>query len=114
MKISCDSLSYRYPGAEENVFTDISIAFPAQVTLLRGYSGCGKSTLLRLAAGMLEPSSGSIRMEGIQPVGSREFFRKELSFVFQNLNLLPLASVERNLSISMRIAGVDESLSRKS
>ena len=52
-------------------------------------------------------------MEGIHPAGSREFFRKELSFVFQNLNLLPLASVERNLSISLRIAGVDLDYAQK-
>jgi len=107
MKISCDALTYRYPGTRDNIFTDFSIEFPTHVTMLRGYSGCGKSTLLRLGAGMLKPSSGAVRMEGIHAAGSREFFRKELSFVFQNLNLLPLASVERNLSISLRIAGID-------
>ncbi len=46
-------------------------------------------------------------MDGGNKVGGKDFFRRDLSFVFQNLNLLPLASVERNLDISLRIAGVD-------
>lgn len=107
MKISCESLTYRYPGSRENVFTDFNIEFPTHVTMLKGYSGCGKSTLLRLAAGLLRPSAGTVSMDGGNKVGGKDFFRRDLSFVFQNLNLLPLASVERNLDISLRIAGVD-------
>lgn len=106
MKISCKALSYRYPGAVEPVFEGLSIDFPACVTMLKGYSGCGKSTLLRLAARMLEPQGGKVEMSGLHEGGRKQFFRKEMSFVFQNLNLLPLASVRRNLEISAKIAGV--------
>ncbi len=105
MKISCRSLTYRYPASKEDVFSRLNITFPTHVTLLKGYSGCGKSTLLRLGAGLLQPSSGEIVTEGLSKPGSRTFFRHELSFVFQDLNLLPLASVERNLQISSQIAG---------
>jgi len=104
MKISCKQLSYCYPGAEQPVFSRLNLEFRNHMTLLRGYSGCGKSTLLRLAAGMLAPTAGCIETEGLLKQGSREFYRKELSFVFQNLNLLPLASVERNLQLSSQIA----------
>lgn len=104
MKISCRSLSYRYPGADQPVFDQFNIEFNNHVTMLRGYSGCGKSTLLRLASGFLKPTGGSVEVEGLQQPGSQEFFRKELSFVFQDLNLLPLASVERNLRLSSQIA----------
>ncbi len=105
MKIECRSLGYRYPRGKESVFTDLNLTFLPQVTLLRGYSGCGKSTLLRIAAGLLKPRSGEIITEGLSRPGSRHFLRKELSFVFQDLNLLPLASVERNLKLSCQIAG---------
>ncbi|MFT3990975.1 MAG: ATP-binding cassette domain-containing protein [Luteolibacter sp.] len=113
MKISCLELAYRYPGAEEDVFSDLNLEFLNQVTLLRGYSGCGKSTLLRLAAGLLRPNAGGVRVEGLLQPGSREFFRKELSFVFQDLNLLPLASVERNLMLSSQIAGTSMEMAAK-
>ena len=113
MKIECRSLGYRYPGSPKPVFTGLDLVFPPQVTLLRGYSGCGKSTLLRIAAGLLAPRSGEIRAEGLLRPGSRDFLRKELSFVFQDLNLLPLASVERNLRLSCQIAGVPMDNARK-
>ncbi|MFT4175415.1 MAG: ATP-binding cassette domain-containing protein [Luteolibacter sp.] len=113
MKIKCQSLSYRYPGAETDVFSELDLEFLNQVTLLRGYSGCGKSTLLRLMAGFLLPRKGRIEVEGLRPPGSKEFFRKELSFVFQDLNLLPLASVERNLMLSSQIAGTSVDLIEK-
>ncbi|MGD7651729.1 MAG: ABC transporter ATP-binding protein [Verrucomicrobiales bacterium] len=105
MRINCRGLGYRYPGVERPVFDGLDIEFRTEVTLLRGYSGCGKSTLLRLAAGLLKPSSGKVETEGLLRPGSREFFRKELSFVFQDLNLLPLASVERNLRLCSQIGG---------
>lgn len=113
MKITCKDLRYSYPGASEAVFTGLDIEFPTRITLLKGYSGCGKSTLLRLAAGLLRPGSGEIAGHGLRKIGSRDFFRHELSFVFQSLNLLPLASVERNLRLSAKIAGVDWAESEK-
>lgn len=113
MKIKCRALSYRYPGADQDVFENLDMEFPNHVTLLRGYSGCGKSTLLRLAAGFLQPTGGAVEVEGLLKPGSREFFRKELSFVFQDLNLLPLASVERNLRLSSQIAGTPVEDARK-
>ena len=105
MRIECRQLSYRYPGVESDVFDGLDMSFGTGVTLLKGYSGCGKSTLLRLAAGLLAPTAGSVDTEGLSRPGSRDFFRKELSFVFQDLNLLPLASVERNLQLCSQIAG---------
>lgn len=110
MKIDCQALSFRYPGSSDFVFEDLSITFLPQVTILRGYSGCGKSTLLRLGAGMLKATSGKLAIEGLHPLGSREFFRKDLSMVFQDLNLLPLASVERNLRLACQFAGASPEL----
>lgn len=113
MIIKCCNLSFRYPRAEQAVFDGLNMAFPCGVTMLRGYSGCGKSTLLRLAAGLLRPTAGVIETQGLLEHGSREFFRKELSFVFQDLNLLPLASVERNLRLSSQIAGTPPENARR-
>lgn len=102
--IVCTSLGFRY-GATP-VLENFSAAFRPGLTLVRGFSGCGKSTLLKLIAGFLIPTAGRIALPG----GGRAdaaFQRRELGFVFQQLNLLPLASVRRNLALVGAFAGLD-------
>lgn len=108
MKIHCRSLTYRYPGSADNVLDGFELSIDPGITTLKGYSGCGKSTLLRLLGGLIEPTGGSIHCEGISRPGSLEFLRQEFAMVFQELNLLPLASVWRNIELCCKIAGVDE------
>ncbi len=104
MKIVCKDLDYVYPGSEAKVLDSLSLTIGPGVTMFKGYSGCGKSTLLRLMGGLLEPHSGEIVAEGLPPLGSQEFLRKSFAMVFQELNLLPLASVWRNIELSCQIA----------
>ncbi len=106
MNITCHELGYTYPGASSPVLEDFSLVISPGITQLKGYSGCGKSTLLRLLGGLIKPSSGRVEALHLPPLGSREFLRKSFAMVFQELNLLPLASVWRNIELSCRIAGV--------
>ncbi len=107
MKITCESLGYTYPGSSTPVLDGFNLVIGGGATLMKGYSGCGKSTLLRLLGGLLEPSAGRILAPEFPPLGSQKFLRESFSMVFQELNLLPLASVWRNLELSCQIAGVD-------
>lgn len=85
---------------------DFTQSFRPGITLIKGASGCGKSTLLRLLAGYLKPIGGEIRTPlGTDPT-DRDYQRKQLGFVFQQLNLLPLATVERNLEMAGSLAGL--------
>jgi ABC-type lipoprotein export system ATPase subunit len=106
MNITCHELSYTYPGAATPVLDGLNLIIRPGITLLKGYSGCGKSTLLRLLGGLLQPDSGRIDAPHLPLPGSRDFLRKSFAMVFQELNLLPLASVWRNIELSCRIAGV--------
>jgi ABC-type lipoprotein export system ATPase subunit len=106
MKISFQEVTYRYPGTRKDVLLSFSYDFSDQITILKGYSGCGKSTLLRLASGLLLPTRGEIANSSRYRTGSAAFLRKEVGFVFQQLNLLPLASVRRNAVLAARLAGV--------
>ena len=83
---------------------DLTIAGGSFVTLL-GPSGCGKTTLLRLIAGFLEPSRGTIAIDGapMQGVPPR---RRPLGMVFQNLALFPHLDVFENVAYGMRIRGM--------
>ena len=106
MNIICHQLSYTYPRSKSPVLEKFDLVIRPGITLLKGYSGCGKSTLLRLLGGLLMPDSGHIEAPHLPTPGSRDFLRKSFAMVFQELNLLPLASVWRNIELSCRIAGV--------
>ncbi len=99
-----ERLGFHY--GRTSVLTDFSHAFRPGITLVQGYSGCGKSTLLKLVAGYLRPASGSILLpDGGKPT-DRRFQREQLGFVFQQLNLLPLATVRRNLELVGTLSGI--------
>lgn len=104
--VACSDLSFRYTRKTPWVIREFSHDFRPGITLIKGASGCGKSTLLRLLAGYLEPADGSIELpDGRNPRDPR-FQRRELGFVFQQLNLLPLATVARNLEMAGTLAGL--------
>lgn len=107
MKIEISNLGFRYPGANQPVFEGLNLSLKPGVTLAKGFSGCGKSTLLRLIAGLMRPDSGSITTSSPHSVGSSTYLRREVGFVFQQLNLLPLATVRRNIRLAVEMASGD-------
>jgi len=101
--IVCTNLAFGYGRAR--VLDRFDARFGPGLHLVKGYSGCGKSTLLKLVAGYLSPSAGSITVPGGGRPGVA-FQRRHLGFVFQQLNLLPLATVRRNLALVGALAGL--------
>lgn len=69
-----------------------------------GSSGCGKTTLLRLAAGLLQPTSGTVSYEG-QPILSP---RPDIALVFQDYSraLLPWRTAASNVSLALEARGI--------
>ena len=67
-----------------------------------GPSGCGKSTLLRILGGLLVPSQGSVWLEG-EPLSSP---RRQVAYVFQDVNLMPWRSVLHNVTLPLEVAHV--------
>ena len=72
-------------------------------TALVGVSGCGKSTILRLVAGLDEPTTGVVQIEGASP--SQLVAGHRLGVAFQEHALLPWLSVEANVSLPFRAVG---------
>ena len=61
-----EHVSFRYPGAEVNALDDISLAVrPGESLALVGENGSGKTTLIKLLARLYEPTSGRIRLDGL-------------------------------------------------
>jgi putative ABC transport system ATP-binding protein len=82
-----------------------------ELTVLLGPSGCGKTTLLSALAGLLTPTSGSIRFGDQEVTGLRgpalsAYRRDTVGVVFQAFNLIPSVSARTNVMIPMRLAGV--------
>jgi putative spermidine/putrescine transport system ATP-binding protein len=72
-----------------------------QLVALLGPSGCGKTTTLRMIAGLVEPTSGSIVLEG-RPVEGVPIHRRNIGMVFQQYALFPFLSVFDNVAYGLR------------
>lgn len=103
-QVLCRGLTFAYDG--QPVLDGFTATFSPGLTLVKGFSGCGKSTLLKLVAGYLPPRAGAIVVPGYARPTDTAFQRLALGFVFQQLNLLPLATVRRNLELVGALAGL--------
>ncbi len=84
-KVVFDHVSFRYPGAEEDVLHDISFtAEPGKTTAFIGSTGCGKSTLVNLIPRFYDVTAGKITIDGkdIRNVSQHEL-REKLGYVPQ-------------------------------
>ena len=81
-----------------------------QLTAVMGPSGSGKSTLMHLLAGLDRPTSGEVWIDGTEltRLGDTELTklrRRDIGFVFQFFNLLPMLTAEENVLLPLSIAG---------
>ncbi len=74
------------------------------LTLL-GSSGCGKTTTLRMIAGFEEPSTGSIKVEGV-PVEEKEPYERNVNTVFQTYALFPHKTIFDNIAYGLKMKKV--------
>ncbi|HKA74643.1 MAG TPA: nitrate/sulfonate/bicarbonate ABC transporter ATP-binding protein [Xanthobacteraceae bacterium] len=73
-----------------------------EIVALLGRSGCGKSTLLRIIAGLMRPTSGAVRIDGV-PV---EAPASQVAMVFQSFALFPWLTVLENVEIGLEAKGI--------
>jgi ATP-binding cassette subfamily B protein len=100
-EITLENVSYTYPGAEHPALENINLTIRAGERLaVVGVNGAGKSTLVKLLCGLYRPTSGVIRLNG---VNIAEFNRDEyytlFSAVFQEINLMT-TTISGNVSQS--------------
>jgi len=71
-----------------------------------GVTGCGKSTTFNLILGLFPPTEGQVRVEGHDPYGEFDWFRRRIAVVFQDARLLPWRTALQNVCTGMKFAGV--------
>jgi NitT/TauT family transport system ATP-binding protein len=97
--VSRDDATQRYTAVSNSTIK----IMPGEFVSVVGPTGCGKSTLLNVAAGLLIPSSGQIRVFGEPLVG----INKRAGYMFQGEALLPWRSAIDNIIAGLEFAGVE-------
>lgn len=103
--ISIKNLSKKYRGTDnipvhalDNINLDIN---GGEFISLIGPSGCGKSTLLRIIADLIQPSGGTITVNGKTPEQARK--DRDYGFVFQSATLYEWRTVMKNVQLPLEI-----------
>ncbi|PSL51349.1 glycine betaine/proline transport system ATP-binding protein [Salsuginibacillus halophilus] len=83
-----------------------------EIFVIMGLSGSGKSTLVRLLNRLIEPTKGSVQLDGkdlakMDTKTLREVRRTDMSMVFQKFGLFPFRTVASNVEYGLEIQGVD-------
>lgn len=84
--INLDNISYTYPGAKQPVLSQLNLHLPKNKwTTLIGRNGSGKSTIVRLIDGLLEPSTGTVTVNGLAVTEENlAALHRQVGIVFQN------------------------------
>ena len=104
--IVIDKLSKSFDG-ETYAVNEVSLTVAEGETLiLLGSSGCGKTTTLKMINRLVEPTRGSITVDGTD-VTSRDLIelRRSIGYVFQGIGLMPHLSVAQNVEIPLKLLG---------
>ncbi|HXG94038.1 MAG TPA: ABC transporter ATP-binding protein [Blastocatellia bacterium] len=100
---------YHVGKVDVNALRGISVQIaPGEYVAIMGPSGCGKSTFLHIVGGMLQPTSGSVIIDGenltrMSDAERTDLRRRKIGFVFQRFNLFPTLTAEGNLKLAERI-----------
>lgn len=104
----------KYYGQEPNItkaLDGITLTIGrGEFVAIVGTSGSGKSTLLNMMGGLDNPTSGSIRVKGKELSQMKDeqltiFRRRNIGFVFQNYNLVPILNVYENIVLPVELDG---------
>ncbi len=104
--ISVDVRSVTKLWGETRAVDDVSFTVAkGEMIVLLGPSGCGKSTMLRLIAGLDEPTTGRIEIEG-RDVGGLTGSARGVAMVFQSYALFPHLTVADNITFGLSVRGI--------
>jgi putative ABC transport system ATP-binding protein len=112
--ITCQSVtkSYRSKSTITPALRGIHLSISqGELFMLVGPSGCGKTTLISVIAGILTHDEGSCRIfgEDLKSISDQQrtsFRRKNIGFVFQSYNLIPVLTTAENVSVPLLLNGV--------
>lgn len=111
LKVRDVHYTYHTGGVATPVLHGIDLVMRrGEFAIIMGPSGCGKTTLMNIIGLMMPAGSGSVELDGtvvssLGDGGRSSVRRDKLGFVFQRFNLLPVLTVEQNVSLALRLRG---------
>ena len=105
--MSFENISHSISG--KTILEDISLEVqPGEVLCLLGPSGSGKTTLLRIAAGLIEAATGSVKIDGLAVADENVFIppdKRGVGLVFQDYALFPHLTILQNVEFGLTALG---------
>jgi ABC-type nitrate/sulfonate/bicarbonate transport system ATPase subunit len=102
VQMKVENLTHRYTERSPLTFEGVDMnADPGESLIIIGRSGCGKSTLLHIIAGLLDSTSGSLKLDDVEVSGPSPRW----VMMFQAPHLFPWMTVEANVGVGLRFSG---------
>lgn len=105
--IRLSRVSKSFDGGRTYAVRELSVEiYDGETLVILGSSGCGKTTTLKMINRLLEPTSGTIEVDG-EDISQRDpvQWRRSIGYVFQGIGLFPHMTVEENVAITLRLLG---------
>ncbi|MGH2516704.1 MAG: ABC transporter ATP-binding protein [Ktedonobacterales bacterium] len=106
-KIEFVDVTKAYPGARQPAVDGVSfVVREGGICMLLGTSGSGKTTLLRMVNRLIDPTSGSILIDGVATTAQDAItLRRSIGYVIQQVGLFPHLTIEENVRVVPSILG---------
>jgi putative ABC transport system ATP-binding protein len=111
--------TYKSGDVVVNALKGVSLSVPkGEILAIMGPSGCGKTTLLNCISGLDGVTSGTVRISGsdlntLSDTARTTFRARNMGFIFQFYNLLPVLSAVENVELPLVVSGVGAGEARK-
>jgi osmoprotectant transport system ATP-binding protein len=105
--IELEGVTKTYPGQAVSAVEDFSMRIePGELVIFVGPSGCGKTTTMKMVNRIIEPTSGSIRIDGrdVLTLQAHEL-RRHIGYVIQQIGLFPHMTIADNVATVPRLLG---------
>jgi osmoprotectant transport system ATP-binding protein len=108
--IELERVTKRFPGSDTPAVDELSLAIPeGELVVFVGPSGCGKTTTLKMINRIVEPSEGTITVDG-EPIDAKPAhqLRRDIGYVIQQIGLFPHRTIRRNIATVPKLLGWDK------
>src|SRR5690606_18917705 len=107
VSIELRNVSKVYPGQDVPAVENFSMHVePGELVMFVGPSGCGKTTTMKMINRIIEPTSGSIRIDGTDVLSmDPNQLRRHIGYVIQQIGLFPHLTIAENIGVVPRLLG---------
>ena len=107
-RIELSGVNFKYPGSDREALNNINLSIPRGTSIgFIGESGAGKSTLVDVILGLLAPSSGVVKVDGVDIRDALRGWQKQIGYVPQTIYLTD-DTLRRNVAFGLVDADIDE------